>query len=88
MQDDSDPIRQTADPIRQAADPWQPMIGFHLDEEDHWVARLACGHHQHVRHNPPLIVRDWVRTEDGRNGRLGMPLPCRKCAEGAPRDFP
>lgn len=31
----------------------QAIIGFHLDEEDHWVADLVCGHAQHVRHNPP-----------------------------------
>ena len=31
----------------------QAIIGFHLDEEQHWVAELACGHGQHVRHTPP-----------------------------------
>ncbi|XOJ55260.1 DUF3565 domain-containing protein [Candidatus Pseudothioglobus sp. Uisw_016] len=29
------------------------MTGFHLDEDNHWVADLSCGHTQHVRHNPP-----------------------------------
>jgi hypothetical protein len=22
----------------------QAIVGFHLDEENHWVADLACGH--------------------------------------------
>ena len=66
----------------------QAMVGFHRDEEGHWVAQLSCGHNQHVRHNPPLIERDWVQTEEGRAGRIGMTLPCRKCAEGAPSDRP
>ncbi|MCP9494848.1 MAG: DUF3565 domain-containing protein [Pyrinomonadaceae bacterium MAG19_C2-C3] len=33
------------------------ILGFHQDEEQHWVADLECGHTQHVRHNPPLSVR-------------------------------
>lgn len=64
------------------------MVGFHRDEEGHWVAQLACGHHQHVRHNPPLVERAWVLTPDGRKGRLGMVLPCSKCVSGAPPDRP
>ena len=35
----------------------QAIIGFHLDEENDWVADLACGHGQHVRHNPPWQKR-------------------------------
>ncbi|HNL36500.1 MAG TPA: DUF3565 domain-containing protein, partial [Agitococcus sp.] len=31
----------------------QAIVGFHTDEENHWVAELACGHNQHTRHNPP-----------------------------------
>lgn len=57
----------------------QKIIGFHLDEEGHWVADLACGHGQHVRHNPPLITRPWVTTEAGRFGHLGTELNCKKC---------
>ncbi len=26
----------------------QAIIDFHLDEENDWVADLACGHGQHV----------------------------------------
>ena len=29
------------------------VIGFHEDDEHHWVAELECGHNQHVRHDPP-----------------------------------
>jgi hypothetical protein len=29
------------------------VIGFDKDEEGHWVAKLECGHGQHVRHDPP-----------------------------------
>ena len=64
----------------------QPIIGYHLDEENHWVAELACGHNQHVRHNPPWVSRPWVVTAEGRTRMLGYPLQCRKCDEGAPAD--
>ena len=57
----------------------QAMIGFHLDEEQHWVADLACGHAQHVRHDPPWQNRPWVVTEAGRKGKLGAELNCLKC---------
>lgn len=59
----------------------QKIIGFHLDEEDHWVADLACGHQQHVRHNPPFVSRPWVLTENGRQSRLGLTLNCLHCDE-------
>ena len=49
----------------------QPMVAYHTDDENHWVAELACGHFQHVRHDPPMITRPWVLTEDGRNSMLG-----------------
>ncbi len=35
-------------------------VGFYQDEEGHWAARLECGHGQHVRHDPPWMVREWV----------------------------
>ncbi|MHA3060351.1 DUF3565 domain-containing protein [Acinetobacter sp. ANC 4636] len=59
----------------------QAIIGFHLDEEQHWVADLACGHTQHVRHIPPWQNRPWVMTEQGRQKKLGMMLECKKCDE-------
>jgi hypothetical protein len=59
----------------------QPIIGFHLDEEDHWVAELACGHGQHVRHDPPWMLRPWVLTQEGRAERIGKILYCKRCLE-------
>lgn len=57
--------------------------GFHRDEQGDWVADLDCGHGQHVRHNPPWSQRPWVLTGDGRTGRLGMELDCKRCDEPA-----
>ncbi len=64
----------------------QPIVGYHKDEENHWVAELACGHNQHVRHNPPWVERPWVITEMGRAAMLGEPLNCKKCDREEPRD--
>ncbi|MFG6459277.1 DUF3565 domain-containing protein [Roseateles sp. BYS96W] len=66
----------------------QPITGFHVDDEGHWVAQLACGHNQHVRHDPPWQNRPWTQSAQGRNGVLGQPLNCVKCDQGAPRDRP
>ena len=62
------------------------IVGFHRDVPQHWVAELECGHHQHVRHDPPWTLRPWVVTEEGRRAALGRLLSCRKCDEGAPPD--
>ena len=62
-------------------------MDYHQDEEQHWVARLSCGHNQHVRHDPPWSNRDWVVSEEGRNSMLGYQLNCVKCDEGAPTDW-
>ena len=59
----------------------QPITGFHQDDQGHWVAELACGHNQHVRHDPPWQVRTWVLTEEGRRTRLGETLNCVLCGE-------
>ena len=59
----------------------QAIVGFHIDEENHWVAELACGHTQHVRHDPPWQNRPWVLTEQGRREKLGAMLECKKCEE-------
>ena len=64
----------------------QAIIGYHQDPDDHWVAELACGHVQHVRHDPPWFLRPWVTTEAGRASRLGVELDCVKCDAGAPPD--
>ncbi len=65
----------------------QAMVGFHRDDENHWVAKLACGHNQHVRHDPPWQNRPWVISELGRTAMLGLALNCVKCEEQAPRDW-
>ncbi|BES69241.1 DUF3565 domain-containing protein [Marinobacter nanhaiticus D15-8W] len=62
----------------------QPISGFYKDSEGDWVARLACGHGQHVRHRPPFVNRPWVTTAAGRKGRLGQYLDCLKCDRGEP----
>lgn len=59
------------------------VIGFQLDDEGHWVAELECGHAQHVRHDPPLVSREWVLTAAGRHAHLGMVLNCVLCDEQA-----
>lgn len=57
------------------------IVNFHKDEEVFWVADLECGHTQHVRHNPPWQIREWVLTKEGRNKFLGKELNCKKCDE-------
>ena len=55
------------------------IAGFHQDEESFWVAELECGHNQHVRHRPPMVIRHWVSHEKGRQERLGTLLACKAC---------
>ena len=57
----------------------QAIIGFAQDELGDYVANLACGHRQHVRHKPPWQVREWVTTEAGRQQMLGTELACLWC---------
>ena len=65
----------------------QAIIGFDTDEENHWVAKLHCGHNQHVRHQPPFINRPWVINKITRMEKLGQELNCVKCDNGAVQDF-
>ncbi|MCK9686994.1 DUF3565 domain-containing protein [Scleromatobacter humisilvae] len=64
----------------------RPIVGFHLDEQGDWVAELACGHDQHVRHDPPWTNRPWTQTPEGRAAVLGRTLACRKCDQDAAAD--
>jgi hypothetical protein len=64
----------------------QPIVDYHRDEESHWVAELGCGHNQHVRHDPPWVVREWVVTAAGRESMLGFALDCKKCDRHEPPD--
>lgn len=59
----------------------QPIIDFDQDEHGDWRAILACGHRQHVRHNPPLSERPWVLTAAGRARFIGYTLECVRCDE-------
>lgn len=64
----------------------QRIVGFHQDEENHWVAELACGHSQHVRHSPPWQNRPWVVNDAERADKLGHSLECVKCDREEPVD--
>lgn len=59
------------------------IVGFHKDEKEDWVADLECGHLQHVRHNPPWQIREWVTTETGRANKIGDFLFCKECTRKA-----
>jgi hypothetical protein len=61
----------------------QPIVHFHQDELAYWVADLACGHSQHVRHDPPWQNRPWVVSAQGRAEKIGFELECVEC-ESAP----
>jgi tellurite resistance-related uncharacterized protein len=63
-------------------EPRVPIVGFRPDEGEApgaWIAALACGHGQHVRHRPPFQNAAWVTTPEGREARLGTRLPCLLC---------
>lgn len=62
----------------------QPIIGFRQDDAGDWVAQLACGHGQHLRHKPPFINRPWVLSARSRQEHLGQTLECLKCDRGEP----
>ncbi len=59
----------------------QEIVSYDQDEVGDWRAILACGHRQHVRHNPPLVSRPWVLTKAGRSRFLGWRLNCLLCDE-------
>lgn len=61
----------------------QPIVAYHQDEQGYWVADLACGHGQHVRHQPPFMNRPWVLNAAGREQHKGTLLNCKRCDEGA-----
>jgi hypothetical protein len=60
------------------------IVGFQLDSQGEWVAELACGHRQHVRHQPPFQLRPWVLEAEGRQEHIGTPLECRLCDQNVP----
>ena len=62
--------------------PARAIRRFRQDDEGHWIAELACGHSQHMRHQPPWQVRPWVISEEGRQRHVGVEIPCPTCAAG------
>ena len=64
------------------------IVSFTVDELGEPIARLDCGHVQHVRHQPPFQMRPWVTTAEGRASMLGTALNCLRCARLEwPADF-
>ncbi|NQD92836.1 DUF3565 domain-containing protein [Pseudomonas sp. CrR25] len=59
------------------------LLDFRQDEDGHWVAVLSCGHTQHLRHQPPWQMRDWVLDPAQRRAQLGQPFACGWCAAAA-----
>lgn len=57
----------------------RPALLFQQDAQGDWVATLACGHTQHVRHRPPFELRPWVLSEAGRRDKLGAEFDCLFC---------
>jgi tellurite resistance-related uncharacterized protein len=55
------------------------IVGFHEDAGGEWVADLACGHRQHMRHRPPWQSRPWVLADEGRAAKLGAAIDCPLC---------
>lgn len=67
---------------RLEPEPRVPIVGFRHDDGDPpgvWVAILACGHGQHVRHRPPFQDAAWVLSTEGRAGKQGERLTCVLC---------
>lgn len=63
-------------------EPRVPIVGFRPDEDESagsWIATLACGHSQHVRHKPPFQNAEWVTTSEGRAEHVGTRLLCLLC---------
>jgi hypothetical protein len=63
------------------------IIGFRSDPDEPgaWIADLACGHTQHVRHQPPFQERPWVLTPEGRARFVGTEIECSDCDEARSR---
>jgi tellurite resistance-related uncharacterized protein len=63
-------------------EPRVPITAFRPDETEapgSWIASLACGHAQHIRHRPPFQNAEWITTAEGRERNIGSRLPCPLC---------
>ncbi|HEY0708587.1 MAG TPA: DUF3565 domain-containing protein, partial [Polyangia bacterium] len=77
---DPDTLAQLA--WRLDPEPQVPITGFRADETEPagaFIASLACGHSQHVRHRPPFRNAPWVTTPEGRASKVGSRVPCPLC---------
>lgn len=70
-------------PDKRVAGYFSQVLGFHQDEDGHWVVELSCGHTQHLRHQPPWQSRSWVLDPEQRQQRIGQAFACGWCAQGA-----
>ncbi|WP_433886161.1 DUF3565 domain-containing protein [Pseudomonas vranovensis] len=70
-------------PDKRVAGYFSQVLGFHQDEDGHWVVELSCGHTQHLRHQPPWQSRNWVLDPAQRQQRIGQAFACGWCAQGA-----
>jgi hypothetical protein len=73
-------------PDKRVAAASSRVLGFHQDEDGHWVVELSCGHTQHLRHLPPWQSRAWVLDARERQQRIGQAFACGWCAQGADSD--
>ena len=55
------------------------IAAFRQDADRDWIADLACGHSQHVRHRPPWQNRPWVESDEERQAKLGAAIECLAC---------
>lgn len=55
------------------------IVRFEVDDQGDPYAVMSCGHTRHVRHEPPLIERPWVTSEQGRAAFVGHTLHCAFC---------
>lgn len=65
----------------------QSIVSFHKDDKDHWIAEIECGHFQHMRHNPPIVIFLWVLSEQGRESMLRYKLEYNNFEEGLTKNI-
>ncbi|WDG92953.1 DUF3565 domain-containing protein [Pseudomonas chlororaphis] len=70
-------------PDKRNLTPGPTVVGFHQDEDGHWVVELSCGHTQHLRHQPPWQSRTWILDPRKRREKIGQPFACGWCAQGS-----
>jgi hypothetical protein len=63
------------------------IVSFREDDEGDPIAVLECGHGQHVRHDPPMVFRPWVESDEGRREHIGDELDCVKCDRDEPSEY-